>query len=782
MIRQPTHQGEHIHPHPRPGTMAPEDRLRLVGELARSFSTQLEPQQLIERITELITHRFDFFYTTIMLREGQDLVLRSAHARDHGYDARLLGLRCRIGESGVSGWAAVEGRTIVVPDVAAESRFCWAWPDHGIRSAMLIPLQGRDGLIGMLEADSDRPDDFHPEDQVLLEALAAQLAIVIENAQLLQAERSRSRRLSTVMEIARKVSSILDLPALLSETTELLASRFGYHSVGIMLRDRNDDQWLVMAAGNVGAKHIPNGARQHVSTGMCGRAVTTGLTQLSNDTSTNPYFFQGPGMSAQAELDVPLKVAGRVLGVLGIESDQAGAFAQDEVPFLETLADQIAVAIENARLVERARELAASEERNRLAREIHDSLAQSLIAVSMELDAIQQRAADDPARVQGLIGHARDLAHRAVEEARHAIWRLRPAALEGQSLAQALAAEVQSLEQGGAVERAECSVLGERRPLPPEVEAAIFRIAQEALSNIRKHAQARRARAVLTFDERTLRLLVEDDGRGFAAGSPPASADGGFGLGGMRQRAALIGADLDVDSSPGWGTRVRLFVPQAAAVTPEPSVAPVRVLLADDHALVRQGVRRMIDAMPGISLVGEAENGADAIERASELAPDVVLIDVSMPGVDGLEAMRKIHANRVSVGVIVLSTTSPDDVVMEAVRAGARGYLLKDVSAEELQAAIRTVAAGGSYFAPAVAARLAGSVHRGGAASERLTPRELAVLRRLATGAPNKEIAAALNISENTVESHLRSIYGKLEVRSRTEALRRATEWGILAV
>jgi DNA-binding NarL/FixJ family response regulator len=159
-----------------------------------------------------------------------------------------------------------------------------------------------------------------------------------------------------------------------------------------------------------------------------------------------------------------------------------------------------------------------------------------------------------------------------------------------------------------------------------------------------------------------------------------------------------------------------------------------------------------------------------------------VLIDVNMPGVDGLEAVRRIHTQLLSVGVIMLSTTAPDDVVLEAVRAGARGYLLKDVSTDELRAAIQTVAAGGSYFTPAVAAKLAGGIHRGGPASERLTPRELAVLRRLATGAPNKEIAAALSISENTVESHLRSIYGKLDVRSRTEALRRATEWGILAV
>ena len=782
MVTTLTHHDEHTHPHPRPGTLNPEDRLRLIGELARSFSTILEPQRLIERITELITHRFDFFYTTIMLREDMDLVVRSAHAREHGYDDRMLGMRCRIGEKGVSGWAAVEGRTIVVPDVSTEPRFCWAWSDHGIRSAILIPLQGRDGLIGMLEADSDRLDDFKPEDTVLLEALASQLAIVIENAQLLQDERSRSKRLATVMEIARKVTSILDLQELLSETTELLATRLDYCSVGIMLRDRADDQWLVRAAGNVGVKHIPNGARQHISVGMCGRAVTTGLTQLSNDTRTNPHFYQGPGMLTRAELDVPLKVGGRVLGVLGIENDQPGVFTEDEVPFLETLADQIAIAIENARLMERARELAASDERNRLAREIHDSLAQSLIAVSMELDAIHQRAADDPSRVVGMIGHARDLAHRAVEEARHAIWRLRPASLERQSLPEALAAEVLSLEQGEAVEESECSVQGEPHSLSPEVEAAVFRIAQEALSNVRKHAKARRVRVVLTYSERSVRLLIEDDGRGFEAGAKSASADGGFGLAGIKQRAALIGADVEVDSSPGWGTRVRVFVPNAPEPGPDLMSVLTRVLLADDHTLVRQGVRRMLDAMPGMALVSEVENGADAIARTRELAPDVVLMDVNMPGVDGLEATRRIHAELPSVGVIVLSTTSPDDVVLEAVRAGARGYLLKDVGADELRTAMQTVAAGGSYFAPVVAAKLAGGVQRGGSAAERLTPRELAVLRRLATGAPNKEIAAALSISENTVESHLRSIYGKLEVRSRTEALRRATEWGILAV
>ena len=778
----PTHRHEHAHPHPRPASLSPEDRLRLVGDLARTLTTILDPQELIERITELITHRFDFYYSCVLLCEGGDLVIRSAHGRDHGFDDRLLGLRLKIGAQGISGAAAAEGRTIIVPDVPKDGRFAWAWPDHDIRSAMVVPLQGRQRLIGILEADSDRFDDFHGDDAVLLEALAGQLAIVIENAELLQAERKRTRRLQTVTEIARKVTSILDLQELLDQTTELVGERFDYRGVSILLRDPDDDDWLYLAAWNSGGHHAPPGYRQRIDRGMCGRAVVTGEAQLANDVSRNPDFVQGPGLDARSELDVPIKIGGRVLGVLGIDSEQVDAFAEDDVPFVETLADQIAVAIENARLVERARELAAGDERNRLAREIHDTLAQSLAAVSMELDAAQRLFAEDPARAPGVVAHARDLAHRALEETRHAIWSLRPAPLTRLSLPEALAAEVASLELGGAVVAASFTLHGDARPLAPEVEAAIFRVAQEALSNVRKHARARRARCALTFAGRAVRLLVEDDGDGFDPAGPVAPSDGGFGLDGIRQRAALIGAALELDASPGWGTRVRLHLPDAPSATDGETATSVRLLLADDHALVRGGVRRMVEAMPNCLLVGEVASGEEAVARAVELAPDVVLMDVQLPGMDGIEATRRIRAELPHVGVVILSTSAPDDVVLEAVRAGARGYLLKDAGSDELRDAVQAVAGGGTYFTPVVAAKLAGGVQRGGSAAERLTARELAVLRRLASGAANKQIAAALHISENTVESHLRSIYGKLEVRSRTEALRRASEWGILSL
>ncbi|MBA2447164.1 MAG: GAF domain-containing protein, partial [Chloroflexi bacterium] len=538
----PTHHHSHHHPHPRPTALSPEARLRLIGDVGRQLTTILDPQELLERVTELITHRFDYYYSFVLLCAGDDLVVRSGHGRDHAIDECLLGSRLRIGEQGITGWAAGEGRTIIVPDVGREPRYVEF--DSSVRSSIVVPLLGRDRLIGVLGAESDRLDDFHDEDAVLLETLAAQLAIVIENAELLQAERKRAQRLATVTEIARKVTSILDLQELLDQTTALIAERFGYRNVAIVLRDPSDADWLVVAAVNLGGHYTPPGFRQRVGEGMVGWAAATGQTQLANDVLNDPHFMQCQGFRTRAELDLPLRVGGRVLGVLGIESEQLGAFAEDEVPFLETLADQIAVAIENARLVGRARELAVSEERNRVAREIHDTLAQSLSAVTMELDAAHSLAEDPPAattasvvspaeravRQAKALAHARELAHRTLEEARHAIWSLRPISLTRLPLAEALAAELASVERGGGVQSASFRVQGETKSLPSEVEAALFRIAQEALANVGKHAHAERALAVLTFGEKSTRLVIEDDGDGFAVGGPPTTTDGGFGL------------------------------------------------------------------------------------------------------------------------------------------------------------------------------------------------------------------------------------------------------------
>ena len=212
----------------------------------------------------------------------------------------------------------------------------------------------------------------------------------------------------------------------------------------------------------------------------------------------------------------------------------------------------------------------------------------------------------------------------------------------------------------------------------------------------------------------------------------------------------------------------------------------VRVLLADDQKLVRSGFRMILKSEPEIDVVGEASDGAEAVALARDLRPDVVLMDIRMPNLDGIEATRQIIDDADGAPrVLVLTTFDLDEYVYEALRAGASGFLLKDAPEEQLVAGIRIVADGGSLFAPAVTRRL---IERfaGTAPQElppnlaELTPRELEVLRLLARGLSNAEIASELVLSEHTAKTHVAHILGKLELRDRVQAVVFAYESGIV--
>jgi DNA-binding NarL/FixJ family response regulator len=214
----------------------------------------------------------------------------------------------------------------------------------------------------------------------------------------------------------------------------------------------------------------------------------------------------------------------------------------------------------------------------------------------------------------------------------------------------------------------------------------------------------------------------------------------------------------------------------------------IRVLLADDQTLVRSGFRMILRAEPDIDVVGEAADGAEAIGLARELGPDVVLMDVRMPNMDGIEATRRIiHGSDHAPRVLVLTTFDLDEYVYEALRAGASGFLLKDAPEEQLVFGIRIVASGASLFAPAVTRRLierfAGTapVPPPPAIGE-LTPRELEVLRLVARGFSNAEIAAELVLSEHTAKTHVAHILDKLDLRDRVQAVVLAYESGMVRV
>ena len=210
---------------------------------------------------------------------------------------------------------------------------------------------------------------------------------------------------------------------------------------------------------------------------------------------------------------------------------------------------------------------------------------------------------------------------------------------------------------------------------------------------------------------------------------------------------------------------------------------PIRILVADDHLIIRQGLRLILETEAGFELVGEAADGAEAVRLCSELHPAVILMDLRMPVMDGLTAIERLQVEHPEIAVIILTTFNEDDLMLRGLRAGAKGYLLKDTDRETLFNSIRAAARGETLLKPEIMARLlskAGAVNTPANARTDLTGRELEVLIRVAQGERSKEIAVHLGISERTVKAHLASIYNKLGVDSRAAAISIAAQKGLL--
>jgi DNA-binding NarL/FixJ family response regulator len=207
-------------------------------------------------------------------------------------------------------------------------------------------------------------------------------------------------------------------------------------------------------------------------------------------------------------------------------------------------------------------------------------------------------------------------------------------------------------------------------------------------------------------------------------------------------------------------------------------------MLADDHRMLREGLRRSM-AERGFEIVGEARDGAEAVELAAALRPDVILMDVTMPGLDGVEATRQIKSRQSDVRIIMLTMHADQDVLAEAIRAGANGYLVKDCSTDEIASAIETVAGGETALSPRLAASMLAEVRRQGDSAEAdriITKREEEVLQLIADGCSTPEVAEQLYISQKTVKNHLASIYQKLDARDRTQAVLAAVRMGIVTL
>jgi signal transduction histidine kinase/HAMP domain-containing protein len=386
-------------------------------------------------------------------------------------------------------------------------------------------------------------------------------------------ERQRAEQLRTVNEVSRKISSIVKLDELLPYVSNLLRETFHYYNVNIYLLEPSSGSLALKALCLSGQKGvIPVGVALTVDEeSIVGWVAQTGEPILANDVCEDPRYRAVEALrDTKSELAVPVKLGNQVIGVLDIESTEVDAFGEADLYTAQTLADQLAVAIENARLYDETRQMAVMEERNRMAREIHDTLAQGFSGIILQLEAAEQALGSDLPGLQRHLNQARNLARKSLAEARRSVWNLRPQALEQKPLADAIKQEAEKFSQSTKV-KVKFNILGEKRDLPPEIEAGILRIFQESITNVRKHAQATEMEVNLTFNDSSAELTVRDNGVGFEP-KVVGDARGGtkkgdtFGLISMRERARGLGGTFEVQSQRGEGTLVKIVIPIAKEV------------------------------------------------------------------------------------------------------------------------------------------------------------------------------------------------------------------------
>lgn len=356
-------------------------------------------------------------------------------------------------------------------------------------------------------------------------------------------------------EVSRQITSILDIDELMIQVVQLIQKTFNHYHVGIGLVEGDEIVYRVGAGAlcdDRGFRFEPGRLKIGVQ-GITGWVAKTGLPALVPDVGADPRYVWMKSSQTRSELTVPIIFRDQVVGVLDVQSEHLNGFGETDVELMQALANQTGVAIQNARLYERARHVAVMEERQRLARELHDSVTQSLYGVSLYAQAAAgQFAQGDLAKVEEYLQDIRSTALDSLADMRLLIHELRPPLLEKEGLVGMLQSRLYAVENRAGMKTELQSNLRERLPVP--AEESLYRIATEALNNALKHSRAQSVRICLQHDGAGLDMEIVDDGIGFS----PGSAGNGIGLASMRERALAHGWELRVESAPGAGTRVHV--------------------------------------------------------------------------------------------------------------------------------------------------------------------------------------------------------------------------------
>ncbi len=371
----------------------------------------------------------------------------------------------------------------------------------------------------------------------------------------------RALQLQTSTQVGREITSILDIDVLLPRVVETIREAFGYYHVQVFLVDREAKELVLRASSD--RKSLEHGRLDLDAASINARAAQTGQAVLANDVLREPGFLPDSQLpETRSELVIPLRLGKQVIGTLDVHNRQVGAFTQEDVVAVQSLGDQIVVAIENAHLYDQSRELAILEERTRLARDLHDSVTQSLYSLVLLTEGWRRTLSTaSEAQVQDRLRRIGEIAQQALCEMRLLIHELRPPMLEQEGLVGAVRKRLDAIEKRVSIEAR--VVMDDLVELPASLEEGLYWITQEALNNALKHAAAKKETVRICVEDGRLVLEIADDGQGFDLGA--ARNKGGMGLASMEERARAMGGTLIIESAPGRGTRVRVSVPVSLA-------------------------------------------------------------------------------------------------------------------------------------------------------------------------------------------------------------------------
>jgi PAS domain S-box-containing protein len=543
------------------------EELTVLNYIAQRVATGADLKAALAFAAEAITQHFNAFSTGISLfneTRAEQTLVAMYQVRDQeklDFVGQLIPITNQITD------VINQGRSFVIPDpqtsphTAAYHQFIQEW---NLQCLMLVPLQTRGEIIGAIVISTNQVGRMFTEAEVkLAETISGQIAGVIENARLFEAERRQRQMAESLREVAMSLNRSLEQETVLTTIMEQLGRVIRYDSGSIFLQEGDD---LVMSKGRNVAKRFVGHRIPLTSANPSVRVFKQEQPLIITDVDTDPHWQMISDNPIQSWMGVPLVIGQKVIGVLTADSFEVNTYTEEDAQILQTFANQAAVAIENAQLYQQAQQAAAAEERNRLARNLHDSVTQALFSASLVAEVLPQIWQRDPDEARQGLEELRRLTKGALAEMRTLLLELRPKALLQARLDDLLQQLSQALASQTPIQ-----VIMETEPapaLPPEVQLTLYRIAQETFNNIIKHAaDATQVTVNLHISpplspnqaetwQGRVALSICDNGRGF---DPNHIAPDKLGLNIMRERARDIGATLNIESQPGQGTEVRLI-------------------------------------------------------------------------------------------------------------------------------------------------------------------------------------------------------------------------------